>query len=98
MISASNQAAFSVGASLAQNYANDWCRMTYAQREAHEFDIMHYIDSLPNDAPGMFGMLFDTTPAEAQLAVDVAEWLVCNAGMFDNVRAIDNADLVVNEL
>ncbi len=37
-------------------------------------------------------------PGEAQLAVDVAEWLVCNAGMFDNMRHIDNADLVVSQL
>lgn len=98
MISPANQAAFSVGANLAQRYAREWCAMTYAQREAHEFDIMHYIDSLPNKAPAVFTMLFDVSPAEAQLAVDVAEWLVCNAGMFENMNHIDQADLVVNQL
>lgn len=98
MISPDNQVAFSVGASLAQNYASDWCRMTYDQREAHEFDVMHYIDSLPGDQPGLFTMLFDVTPVEAQLAVDVAEWLVCNSNLCDNVRAVDQADLVVSEL
>lgn len=96
MISAYNQAAFNIGATLAQNYASDWCAMTCAQRAAHEFDIMHYIDSKPNEAK-FFAAMFDVTLTEAQLAIDVAEWLVCCASMFDNVRAIDTADLGANE-
>lgn len=91
MISEHNQAAFNVGANLAQTYARDWCAMTYAQREAHEFDIMHYIDSEPS--PGLeLCRLFDITVEKALLAVDVAEWLVCNGNLCDNVHHTDQAD------
>lgn len=94
MVSTANQAAFSVGANLARTYAQDWCRMTFAQREEHEFDIMHYIDSEPGVAIQLSRM-FDVTLVEATLAVDVAEWLVCNFSMFEDVATIDAADLIV---